>query len=77
MRSFTGNIPPLKRTIIYSNQNCIYYLIEVFREKCTGQNEWVICREFDRHIKLVSGMVSGGTHACLGYQHNLGLLDYF
>ena len=29
-----------------------------------GQDEWVICREFDRNIKLVSGMVLGGTHVC-------------
>ena len=27
-----------------------------------GQNEWVIYREFDRNIKLVSWMVSGGVY---------------
>ena len=27
---------------------------------CTGQKACVICREFDRSIKLVSGMVSDG-----------------
>ena len=32
----------------------------------SGQEEWVICREFDIHIKLVSGMVLGGTHARIG-----------
>ena len=32
----------------------------------SDQVEWVICREFDRNMKLVSGMVSDGTHARFG-----------
>ena len=38
-------------------------------------DEYVICREFDRNIKLISEMVSGGIHARVGQQHNLGLLE--
>ena len=70
MESLTRYISALKKITIYCKQNCIhYYLTEIYCEKhfysffpshtMDSQNEW--SREFDRNIKLISGLVSDGT----------------
>ena len=58
----------LKNKIV-SVINSLKYIVKIKCElffSCTGQNECVNCREFDRNIKFVSGMVSGGILARFG-----------